>query len=596
MLSIQLIDMNDRIDLRIHQFSVNATTNEFGYLWAMSAKTNSTRTDTALAVTYKLNSKLYGYFFINKVNYIPHIISIAVFLAFLLWLLLCRRKVIASNLQNTDVLGSVRYSLKNPFCAVLVIATVLIPYFYDHPPLVFVLTIQLMLMLAMGVLIKNNWPKALFNFWLLLLVLSIAFSISNLMTVITMTDRLVLVAIAIVAIIASLWLLRAVNKMPVLYPPYLALALRLFAAFNLISLILNITGRFSLAKILMAGGIFNLVLAMGLYLFVQIIMESLLLQFEVGKANISSGTFIDFEELQKKLKDIVIKVAAVLWLIALARNFVIDDYIYDQASQFLTDPHTFSATAFTFGSVLIFVIIIWVSGMVARVISYLYDFRGQQQSKLSPKEKKTRSSILLIRLAIFSIGLFIAINASGLPMDRITIVIGALGVGIGFGLQNIVNNLVSGVILAFEKPIQVGDVVDVGGKSGTIKEIGIRSSKIDCGDGSELIIPNGDLISQHVINWTLSNNNRRIELIVGVAYGSDVTVVEDLLRKIVTEQPDIMQNPAPAVHLVNFSEKSIDFRLWFWAAEIGKSSGLKSNVIARIYTDFKAAGIEIPHP
>jgi potassium efflux system protein len=130
---------------------------------------------------------------------------------------------------------------------------------------------------------------------------------------------------------------------------------------------------------------------------------------------------------------------------------------------------------------------------------------------------------------VFAIGFLLAVTASGFPLDKITIIISAFGIGIGFGLQNIVNNLVSGLILAFEKPIQIGDIIEVDNRSGTIMEIGIRSSKIATSDGAEVIIPNGDLISHHVINWTLSNNNRRIELIIGVAYGSDIEKVKTLL-------------------------------------------------------------------
>ncbi len=204
--------------------------------------------------------------------------------------------------------------------------------------------------------------------------------------------------------------------------------------------------------------------------------------------------------------------------------------------------------------------------------------------------------MLLIRLTVFVVGFFVAITAAGIPMDRVTIIIGALGVGIGFGLQNIVNNLVSGVILAFEKPVQVGDIIEVSGKTGTIKEIGIRSSKISQGDGSELIVPNGDLISQHVVNWTLSDNNRQVELVVGVAYGTDIAKVEKLLKEILSSREDIMQTPAPSVLLHNFSDSAVDFKLLFWAADIGTWARLKSGVMSEIYTKFTEQGIEIPHP
>jgi len=163
-------------------------------------------------------------------------------------------------------------------------------------------------------------------------------------------------------------------------------------------------------------------------------------------------------------------------------------------------------------------------------------------------------------------------------------------------LQNIVNNLVSGLILAFEKPIQIGDIIEVDNRSGTIMEIGIRSSKIATSDGAEVIIPNGDLISHHVINWTLSNNNRRIELIIGVAYGSDIDRVKTMLTNLLNGRDEIMDNPAPLVFVHNLNENSVDFRLLFWAADIGTWLSLKSNVLTDVYATFDKEGIEIPFP
>ena len=195
-------------------------------------------------------------------------------------------------------------------------------------------------------------------------------------------------------------------------------------------------------------------------------------------------------------------------------------------------------------------------------------------------------------MSVFAIGFITAITVSGIPLSEVTIVIGALGVGIGFGLQNIVNNLVSGVILAFEKPVQVGDIIEVGGQAGTITDIGIRASKIATGNGSEVIIPNGDLISQHVTNWTLTNKNRQIELIIGVAYGSDIAKVEEILKKIIRGRTDIMPVPQPNVFVHNFSDTSVDFRLLFWASDISKWVSLKSNVMIEIYNEFAKEGIK----
>ena len=172
-------------------------------------------------------------------------------------------------------------------------------------------------------------------------------------------------------------------------------------------------------------------------------------------------------------------------------------------------------------------------------------FRHSVLTDLSVLKKKNRTSALIIRMACFFIGFLLAVAASDFPLEKLTIIISAFGVGIGFGLQNIVNNLVSGLILAFEKPIQIGDIIEVDGASGTMKEIGIRSSKILTGDGSEVIIPNGDLISHQVVNWTLSNSNRQIELMINTAYGADIEKVKDLLKNLLTNRDDIMTNPGP---------------------------------------------------
>ncbi len=119
--------------------------------------------------------------------------------------------------------------------------------------------------------------------------------------------------------------------------------------------------------------------------------------------------------------------------------------------------------------------------------------------------------------------------ASGVPVDKITIVLGALGVGIGLGLQNIVNNFVSGIILIFDRPLQIGDVVEVGSHTGRVQEIGLRSSTLLTNDGAEVIIPNGDILSGQIVNWTLTNNQRRLVMELTVNGSNDMEHVSSLI-------------------------------------------------------------------
>jgi small-conductance mechanosensitive channel len=231
---------------------------------------------------------------------------------------------------------------------------------------------------------------------------------------------------------------------------------------------------------------------------------------------------------------------------------------------------------------------------VSRIISYFYDVSGQRVTDLSVLKKKNRTSALIIRIGVFSLGFLLAVAASGFPLDKLTIIISAFGVGIGFGLQNIVNNLVSGLILAFEKPVNIGDVVEVAGHTGTMKEIGIRSSKIIAGDGSEVIIPNGDFISHQVVNWTMSNNSKQVDLRIITAYGVDLNKVKDLLKGMLVNRNDILSAPAPAVFINNVSEIAVEFKVLFWVVDVNSMGELRSKTLTDVYELLAKEGIQLP--
>ncbi|MFZ9388887.1 MAG: mechanosensitive ion channel family protein, partial [Chitinophagaceae bacterium] len=167
--------------------------------------------------------------------------------------------------------------------------------------------------------------------------------------------------------------------------------------------------------------------------------------------------------------------------------------------------------------------------------------------------------------------------------------------GIGLGLQGIVGNLFSGIILAFERPFEIGDQIEVDNRRGRVKEMGFRSSRIITFEGSEVIVPNGDLLSHHVINYTLSNNFTRVELMVGVKYGTDLEKTKLVLEEMLRKNIHVRQFPAPQVLLHAFNESSVDVRLLFWT-DISIWVELKSEIILAVDKAFREAGIEIPYP
>jgi len=193
-------------------------------------------------------------------------------------------------------------------------------------------------------------------------------------------------------------------------------------------------------------------------------------------------------------------------------------------------------------------------------------------------------------------GFFVAIAALGVDMTKFTVLAGALGVGIGFGLQNIVNNFVSGLVLLFERPVNVGDVVQVQNEIGVIRRIGIRASIIRLFNSSELIVPNGQLISDKVTNWTLSNRQRRIELKVGVAYGSDPKRVIALLTEVAGAHPLAAKNPAPQTLMTDFGADSLNFEVRIWTDEYEQWVQIKSDVAVAIADALAEAKMAIPFP
>ena len=586
-----VLDESDHIDSKIKKFADKSLDGEFGYIWEPAPMYDNFK--SPFNSTLKVNKLLFNFFI--KSATITHLAGF-LFLAFIFsWILFNRIKVKRNSELAISLAEKITYIYKNPIISSLLVATAIVPYFYSHPPVVFAETLFLFPMIFVLVFVRKEFPPTKFHFLHTLFWITIVYGVSNLFIEISNIDRFVILGLSIISIIAGLSFYKKIKQTPDSYLPYTTLVLKVFIGMQFLSLLLNLTGRFSLAKIIGVTAAFNLWLLVILYFVVQIIIQALFLQFQNKKTG-SILDWVDYAIVEQKFKKLLTILSSLVWLFFLCQNLNIDDAARDYLSDFLDQSHTVGGASFTFEGFVIFIAVIWLSSIVSRIISYFYDVSSLRVKDLSVQKKKNRTSTLLIRLGVFSVGFLLAVFASNFPLDKITIIISAFGIGIGFGLQNIVNNLVSGLILAFEKPIQIGDIIEIDSRSGTIREIGVRSSRLTTSDGAEVIIPNGDMISHHVINWTLSNNNRRIELIIGVAYGSDIAKVKTLLKNLLASHDDIMSDPAPSVFLHNLSESSVDFRLFFWAADISTWLELKSRILAHIYNVFAKEGIEIPFP
>ena len=240
-----------------------------------------------------------------------------------------------------------------------------------------------------------------------------------------------------------------------------------------------------------------------------------------------------------------------------------------------------------FLALLLFQLIIFISWAIQRILD----------EEVYPRKRVqygVQSSIhRIIGYLSISIGVVVALSIVGFNLQNLAVVFGALGVGIGFGLQNIVNNFASGLILLFERPIKVGDVVDVGGQKGTVRKIGLRATIIELFDKTEVIVPNSEIAATKITNLTLSSRNVRSAVAVSVAYGSDIDKVIRVLLEIAQAKENILKEPKPIVIFKEFGASSLDFELLFWSIYDDVAS-LKNELHQEIYKKFASEGIEIP--
>jgi small-conductance mechanosensitive channel len=203
----------------------------------------------------------------------------------------------------------------------------------------------------------------------------------------------------------------------------------------------------------------------------------------------------------------------------------------------------------------------------------------------------------IIRYFIIVVGFIVILQTVGIDLTALNVLAGAVGIGLGFGLQNIVNNFISGLIILFERPIKVGDRIVVGDVEGDVIQVGARSTEVVTNDNITIIVPNSKFITENVINWSHNDRRVRFRIPVSVAYGSDVRLVERLLLEVADENPDVLGTPAPGVRLMEFGDSGLLFELRAWSTSLIHRKGLlTSNLNFAILAKFIENGIEIPFP
>ena len=362
----------------------------------------------------------------------------------------------------------------------------------------------------------------------------------------------------------------------------------------LVSALSNVFGNVSLAEMLTAGVIDSGYV--GLVLFAGVTVLSSVSSLLLARRAVSRFRIVT-QHAGPLLRGFtkLLKLAALAgWVVITLNEFRIYRPIADALRTVLSHPLNLGQVSLTLGGVLLFGFSVYLAFWVAKTVRLIL------QDDLLPKMSLPRgvgnSISSLSYYALLMAGLFFALAAAGFEVSQLAIVVGALSVGIGFGLQNVVNNFVSGLILMFERPIQPGDVVEVSGTSGTVREIGMRATTLATFEGADVVVPNGMLLNEKLINWTLSDMDRRLEVNVGVAYGSEPRRVMELLKEVARSTPGVAATPEPAIVFTGFGPSSLDFSIRAWTNTFGEWVSIRSELAIRVHDALREAGITIPFP
>ncbi|MFN8008732.1 MAG: mechanosensitive ion channel [Terriglobia bacterium] len=255
----------------------------------------------------------------------------------------------------------------------------------------------------------------------------------------------------------------------------------------------------------------------------------------------------------------------------------------------------FGGSTVTLSAILTFFILLFLLFIIAGKIRSWLIHSLLSRTKLDHGGRQAVGTIT--RYVILFIGLLVILQTMQINLTALSVIAGALGIGIGFGLQNVASNFISGLIILLERPIKIGDRIEVGKVEGDVLEIGARSTTVVTNDNIAIIVPNSKFITENVVNWMYTGATVRFRIPVSVAYGSDVRLVEKLLLEVARDNPDVLKDPAPVVRFLEFGDSGMLFELRPWSTSLVHRKGkLISALNFAIYDKFKEHQIEIPFP
>ncbi|HME41697.1 MAG TPA: mechanosensitive ion channel domain-containing protein [Syntrophorhabdales bacterium] len=360
------------------------------------------------------------------------------------------------------------------------------------------------------------------------------------------------------------------------------------------AMVAGVAGYLRLCRILASEVLAGGVTALALYASLRVASGVVAFFFRVWPLRLLHMVARHRDLLERRVHKLFIWIAVVTWA---ARSL---DYVgllqptLSLGSAILETKLERGSISVSIGDIIAFFLTVWISYLFSSFLRFV--LREDVYPRIGIQRGASYASSSLLNYIILALGFVVALGVLGVDLTKVTVLAGAFGVGIGFGLQSVVNNFVSGLILLFERPVHVGDIVEIDDLLGEIRRIGIRSSVVRTWQGADIIVPNADLVSKQVTNWTLGDSLRRIDLDVGVNYSARPDDVIHVLESVAGKHPDILQNPRPRGLFVAYGDSTINFQLRAWTDKFMEWPRIKSDLAVALYDAAHAAGMSFPFP
>ena len=586
---LAISELQGQVATLLKTTGIKAFGKERKYLWEFQKKRISST--PAVVTDYKKaigdEKKITQYYFSHTRSQI--VLLLLSGLAFFFWVSYNFRSLRKTNKAGALQMLNIQYLKRLPVFASLIVLLNLAPLFDLNAPEIYIESIIVLLMFTLTFYFRKRLPGGLFFWWLVFMTIFVAILFGRLFGLPFSLQRWWLLILNGASFVLALILLLRFKKQYSRYKTFF-LAARLYIFLNLLAFICNLFGRVTLANIFSSTAIYAFVQIVALVIFIEVLKEAFLLQIQGSRQRKNYPESFDYGLIAKGILKLAGLLAVIIWLVVFTTNLNIYSAITDQVMSVLTTPRKLGSFSFTLRGIILFLVIIWAANFLQKYIAYFFGDIGDDAAF---DNKGQRSRLLITRLVLLIAGFLLAVAASGLPVDKITVILGALGIGIGLGLQSIVNNFVSGIILIFDRPLRIGDTVEIGDKKGRVKEISVRSSTLLTPDGAEVIIPNGDILSHNIVNWTLSNNYKRVD----VGFTIDKLIFSEDIRahvaQIVQSLPDALPQKEPEILINNVTSQSTQLKIFFWCKDIAKTEYARSEAYGAIYKYLEGKGIKI---